>query len=80
VERKGWKPIKSKLPGPDTYDFSKGKSFVSKQAQSITLTKETKTTFTSMAARNKKWVPGIGSYNPDKCIDKVSIPYSRKRI
>ena len=36
-----------------------------------------KETFTTLATKKKKFVPGVGSYNPK--IDYVAIPYGRKR-
>jgi len=37
-----------------------------------------KETYTSIMTKSKKFVPGVGSYNPK--IDCVSVPYSRKRL
>ena len=40
--------------------------------------KQTKETFTTQMSRQKKFVPGVGSYQPK--MDYVAIPYGRKRI
>ena len=38
---------------------------------------ETKATFTGEVTKSKKFIPGVGSYNPK--MDFIAVPYTRKR-
>lgn len=84
-KKKSWKPIKTNDPHPATYDAGKGKDYVGKskfihkfaepKQEGVKLKKET---YTTMAAKQKMFVPGAGSYSPS--ISYCAIPYGKKRF
>ena len=85
--KKSWKPVKSKEPDCASYEVGKGKDFVGRSqfihkfAQPKGAeggSKTSKETYTTIISRQKKFVPGVGSYTPK--IDYVAVPYSRKRL
>ena len=85
-KKKDWKPVKTKLPDCATYEVGKGKDYVGKsqfihrfaEPRGSEGAKAPKETFTSMAAKQKKHVPGVGSYTPS--LSYAAIPYGRKRL
>ena len=83
--KKSWRPVKSKEPDCASYENGKGKDFVGKSPyiHKFAHPKDTgivhkKETFTTMATKRKKFVPGVGSYTPK--LDYVAVPYGRKRL
>lgn len=82
--KSSWRPVKSKLPDCASYEFGKGKDFVSKSqmkhkfAPTKTVAGDSKETYTTIVSRSKAHVPGVGSYKPK--IDYVAVPYGRKRL
>ena len=81
--KENWRPKKTKDPDPGSYDVRKsqkycGRSdFIHKFANPRGEGVHTKETFTTQATKSKKYIPGVGSYNPK--MDFIAIPYSRKR-
>ena len=81
--KKDWKPKKTKDPDPGSYDFRKGQKFCGKSdfihkfAAPRGEHQTPKETFTTVSTKRKKFIPGVGSYNPK--MDFVAIPYFRKR-
>ena len=88
-EKKNWKFKKTKDPDPGSYEYRKGQEFCGKSSVKHrfgpppgeegenTVRNKPKETFTTVVSRSKKFVPGVGSYNPK--IDYVAVPYGRKR-
>ena len=87
-EKKSWRPKKTKLPDAGSYDFWKSKDWAGKsiekhrfappqQGRRFQNQVKGKETFTTQASKGKKFVPGVGSYDPK--IDYVAKPYGRKR-
>jgi hypothetical protein len=83
--KKDWRPVKTKLPDCASYEHDKAKDYVgkSKFVHKFAHPKENgavynKETFTTLATKRKKYVPGVGSYDPK--MDYVAIPYGRKRL
>ena len=81
--KKDWRPKKTKDPDPGSYEVRKGQEFVGKAELKLRFAAPRgehvtpKVTFTTESTRRKKFVPGVGSYNPK--IDYVAVPYGRKR-
>ena len=83
--KQSWKPVKTKLPDCASYEVAKSKDFCSKSSviHKFAHPKEAgikveKETFTTLATRRKKFVPGVGSYTPK--LDYVAVPSVRKRL
>ena len=83
--KKSWKPVKTKEPDCASYEYGQSKDFVSKSPfiHKFAMPKEagskqSKETYTTIISRQKKFVPGVGSYTPK--IDYVAVPYGRKRV
>lgn len=83
--KKDWRPKKTKEPDCASYEYGKGKDFVGKSSfkHSFGMPKESgvqhsKETYTTIMSRQKKFVPGVGSYHPKT--DYVAVPYGRKRL
>ena len=83
--KKSWRPVKSKEPDCASYEFGKGKDFVGKSpfihkfaVPKDAEKKQSKETYTTIISRQKKFVPGVGSYHPK--VDYVAVPYGRKRL
>lgn len=88
-ERKNhYKITKSKEPDVGTYNPGKSKDVTSQQRKTIVTTfarpKEPgapeveKVTYTKAMARSKKWMPGVGSYDPKD--DFQHKPYLRSKL
>lgn len=83
-EKQGWKPVKNKAPDMGSYEQTQAKDKLLKRPVSHHFVRPgtaresiEKVTFTTIYTREKKFVPGTGTYTYD--ISKVSRPYTRKR-
>ena len=74
------RPKKVKGPDMGSYDMPSAANYVRKKRPSWTVSKSKEPLFTEWASRNKKGVPGAGTYSFEKCFDIISRPYARKRM
>ena len=79
-EKKGWKAIKSKDADCGSYQFHKSKDYTLHKDPNHAFPKSKSDKFTVEYAKKKKHVPGTGHYKPEKGMDMISKPYSKKRF
>ena len=82
--KKDWRPKKTKDPDPGSYDVRKGEKLCGKSEVQHRFAAPRgehvpeKQTFTTISTKRKKFIPGVGSYNPK--LDFIAVPYGRKKM
>ena len=74
-----WKPVKSSEPGPDTYESLTATKVTKTRHPNYSIPRSKSLKFTVEYSNNKKYVPGAGNYNVEKCYKVISRPYMKKR-
>jgi hypothetical protein len=84
-EKKGWKPVKQ--DGKFDYEMGDAKKRVMQKTLSCYIGKDRaqnpayeRVTYCTEIANKKKFVPGMGAYQVEKCLAKVNTPYLKKRL
>lgn len=74
------RPKKVDAPDVGTYKVHEAVTYVKKKNPGYTIGRSKSAKFTEEYSKNKKHIPGTGTYEWDRCVDKVvSRPYTRSR-
>lgn len=68
-----------KEPDVGSYEVAKSVTFVKSKHPVISFPKSKSLKFTVEYSNSKKHIPGSANYKYEKCFDKISIPYMKKR-
>lgn len=78
-ENLGWKPVKIKRPDPGSYDPYPATKLVKPVYPNYSVPKAGSQRATSAKSTGRKYSPGAGAYNIEKCYNVIARPYMKKR-